>query len=289
MKSVERAAAVPFYRQQGDGSVAIALHGSASTGAQWMSLMDRLEHAHRVLAPDLPGYGASVDVAGGTRSPLRASARAIAEIIVSQGEAVHLIGHSYGGTVALKMALVWPELVRSLTLIEPAAFHFLEQGGHGDAALFAEIRAVEGVMAAGAASDAPDAAMAHFVDYWNGAGTWLRLGAEQRARLTPQLGAVLSNFAAGFADTTRLDACAALTCPVQLVMGLQSKAPAQRVTELVAEAVPQARLSLIGDAGHMAPVTHPGVVSAIVERHLAQAEGRAEAKVRRASLPRWVA
>jgi pimeloyl-ACP methyl ester carboxylesterase len=131
--------------------------------------------------------------------------------------------------------------------------------------------------------------MAHFVDYWNGAGAWLRLGVEQRARLTPQLGAVLSNFAAGFADATALDACAALTCPVQLVMGLQSKAPAQRVTELIAEAIPQARLTLVGDAGHMAPVTHPGVVNAIIERHLAQAEGRAGANPRRASLPRRVA
>jgi pimeloyl-ACP methyl ester carboxylesterase len=243
------------------------------------------------MAPDLPGYGASSDVSGGAGSGLRTTARAIAELMVAAGEPVHLIGHSYGAAVALRIAQVWPELVRTLTLIEPAAFHFLAEGTPADQALLAEMRAVAGIMSACASDNAPDAAMAHFIDYWNGAGTWDRLAADQRARFVPQLGAVLSNFAASFADRARLADCTAVTCPVQFVMGLQSKGPAQRVTEMIADAIPQARLDLIADAGHMSPITHASAVNAIIAAHLAETEVRSAsaAKSRSRSMLRWVA
>jgi pimeloyl-ACP methyl ester carboxylesterase len=291
MKAIDHKTPVPFFRQSGTGSPVIALHGSASTGAQWTSLMGELEGNYRVIAPDLPGYGASHDVPSGIRSSLRAVARAIAEIAIAGGEPVHLVGHSYGGTVALKIAQVWPELVRSLTLIEPAAFHYLGGGDAADRALLAEIRFVAGIMSACVADDAPEAGMAGFVDYWNGEGCWANLAPEQRQRLTLQIGAVLANFSAGFAETTPIEDCATITCPVQVIMGLQSKAPAQRVAEMVAETIPGARLTLFAEAGHMMPITHAGVVNKVVARHISACHNKREVREpeHTGMLPRWVA
>ncbi len=287
MKSVENRTAQLFYRQQGSGAPVIVLHGSASTGAQWTGLMAQLESRYRVIVPDLPGYGASREVPGTSRSRLRAEARAVAEIAIATGQPVHLVGHSYGGAVALKLALVWPELVCSLTLVEPAVFHLLRDGNAADAALFADIRGVAGCMSASAASDAPDAAMAHFVDFWNGKSAWAGFRPEQRTRMKEALGAVLGNFAAGFAEDFAIADCANITCPVQLVMGLQSQPAAQRVTEMLAETLPDARLTLISDAGHMSPVTHPHVVNPTIAKHIATAD-----HVHRTGEPtrtRWVA
>src|SRR5689334_22126360 len=89
------------YRVQGEGTPVVALHGSASTGAQWRSLTGYIGGRFRVVTPDLPGYGASArpTAAAGGADGLAADAEAIAALIDEVGEPVHLVGHSYGGSV----------------------------------------------------------------------------------------------------------------------------------------------------------------------------------------------
>jgi pimeloyl-ACP methyl ester carboxylesterase len=60
----------------------------------------------------------------------------------SDGSPFHLIGHSYGGGVALKFALGHPERLRSLTLIEPSCFHLLKAADTAEAESFVEIIAI---------------------------------------------------------------------------------------------------------------------------------------------------
>ena len=69
------------------------------------------------------------------------AARAIALIDQSEGK-VHLVGHSYGGGVALHVALARPERIASMALYEPSAFHLLRQMGERGAEAFAEITSV---------------------------------------------------------------------------------------------------------------------------------------------------
>ena len=75
-------------------------------------------------APDLPGHGHAPPLAPG--QDLHDAAVAIGLAAIAQaGPPVDLIGHSFGGTVALRIALERPALVRSLTLIEPVLFSIL--------------------------------------------------------------------------------------------------------------------------------------------------------------------
>src|SRR5512138_3457520 len=99
----------------------ILLHCSGSSGAQWRTLASTLEARHLVAAPDLIGYGSAAPWTGRAPFSLAQEAGPILSLIGTLGEPVHLVGHSYGGAVALHIALTRPELVRSLTLIEPAA------------------------------------------------------------------------------------------------------------------------------------------------------------------------
>ena len=97
---------------------------------------------------------------------------------------IHLVGHSYGGAVALRFAMQQPERLRSLVLIEPVAFHLLRDEAPDPANRLPLQRGDGGrrpcVEGRGRAATT-GRAMARFVDYWNGEGAWLRTKPELQA------------------------------------------------------------------------------------------------------------
>ena len=101
---------------------------------------------------------------------------------------IHLVGHSYGGAVALRFAMQQPERLRSLVLIEPVAFHLLrdEAPDPANRHLFGEVTELAGLVSpAPLPSGDYRCAMARFVDYWNGEGAWLRIEAGAAGRACP--------------------------------------------------------------------------------------------------------
>jgi pimeloyl-ACP methyl ester carboxylesterase len=62
-----------------------------------------------------------------------------------------------------------------------------------------------------------------------------------------------------------------IAVPALVLRGTQSPRPTRRIAELVAKALPAARLETIDGAGHMLPLTHPESVNAAVAAHLFRA------------------
>ena len=249
-----------------------ALHGSAASGRQWDGLAAHLGAEIRFVAPDLPGYGGSAAWPADNCASLQAKADRVSALLVACGRPVHLVGHSAGGAVAVKIALGRPELVASLTLIEPVLFHLLGGAGRGEKMLMQEVALLAGIINASVADGNPALGMAHFVNFWNGKGYWASLPAGKRIRLAAQCGQIVNDFAAAFAEDWPLAAASELAMPVQLIMGLQSPLASLRVTEMLAETIDNARLMVVPDAGHMAPFTHASIVNPMIARHVRLAE-----------------
>jgi pimeloyl-ACP methyl ester carboxylesterase len=248
------------------------LHGSAASGRQWGGLAAQLGADIRLIAPDMPGYGGSAASSANICASLQAKAGGVSALLVACGRPVHLVGHSAGAAVAVKAALSRPDLVASLTLIEPVLFHLLGGAGRGERMLLQEMQKLAGIINASVADGNPALGMAHFVNFWNGEGYWMTLPAGTRIRLAGQCGQIVNDFAAAFAEDWPLAAAGDLALPVQLIMGLQSPPPALRVTEMLAETIDGARLMVVPDAGHMAPFTHPSIVNPMIARHIRLAE-----------------
>jgi pimeloyl-ACP methyl ester carboxylesterase len=124
----------------GVGDRAVCVHGSLSWGAFAFRSQRPLAHSHALVLPDRRGYGGT---AGRGRADFEVDADDVAELL---GVSAHLVGHSYGAVVALLAAARRPDAVRTLTLVEPAAFAV----ARGEATVEELIFNLEGVYAAGA-------------------------------------------------------------------------------------------------------------------------------------------
>lgn len=250
---------------QGAGAPVVCLHSSAGSHAQWRHLSETLSPRWRVLTPDLHGHGASPAWPEGAANTLDVDAGAVARL-VGPGP-VHLVGHSYGAAVALQMALNHPERVRSLTLYEPVAFgvlHALEPQGSAFEEIEEVAASVASLVNAGQAHDAARV----FVGYWGGSRAWAQLGEAQRSTLTRRMAVVPRHFEALFAARWTREVLARLEMPVLLLRGSATRAPARRVTELLAQALPHAQCGVLPDAGHLGPITHAQTVGHWMTAHI---------------------
>lgn len=237
------------------------VHGSAVAGKSWNALAAPLrERGTVVVAPDRLGQAAGERWPADRPMSFDAEAEHLAAALAAAPGPVHLFGHSYGGAVAMQMALRWPEKVARLTLYEPTRFALLLDGGaaRGDAGR--EIVAIGLAAHERALAGREAEAAALFVDYWSGAGTWAAMDAGRQQRLAPQMSKVGQEFLAAFADPLPLDMWRSLEMPVLLLGGETSPAPVRAINALLASVLPRCASVTLPKVGHMGPMTHPAEV-----------------------------
>lgn len=252
------------WREMGQGPrQALAIHCSLAHGGAWEGLAAEIGDLATIRAFDLPGHGGTADWDGAT--PYQELSCAIARDMMGEAP-VHLIGHSFGATVALRLAVEAPERVASLTLIETVFFSIAREDApetvsERDAGTHPFMQALD-------RGDHETAARV-FHGEWGDGRKWDEMTERQRASLTrriPLVGAVqLSNngdpdgmLAQG--KLTRLD------LPVLLVEGAESPAPMALIHDGLERRLPRTTRVVIPGAAHMAPITHPGPVGEALRR-----------------------
>jgi pimeloyl-ACP methyl ester carboxylesterase len=264
-----------FSRQESKRCV-IALHCSLGSGRQWTRLAEELGEGYRVIAPDISGYGSNF---AGPLLPMTLAdeiARLGDQIDQATGP-IHLVGHSYGGAVAFKIATTSPyaSRIRSLTLIEPVLPTLLldnvaDRRLHD---LFADLgRNIYVDLWNGMHMEALD----KFLLFWNGSGPSEKLSDEARLRMIEQIEKIAFDFTAILGEQGVSAVAASLRVPALLYSGGLSPYLTQRIVGRLASIIPGVEAKHLPAAGHMLPISHARVINPDIVRHIVLADDFAE-------------
>ncbi len=246
----------------------LALHSSGSPPEMWRSLARLPALAGMPFhAPALLGYPPNPPVAVGERVPLEQEIAYVRAQLPSDVTRLHLIGHSYGGVVALAMARALPSLVASVWVYEPVIFSALR---HDPAAEPAAREEAESLLATPEFRDpahaGSEAWCRHFIDYWNRPGAFDRMPADQRATVRLVAGKIFAELTEIFFANSTFAAWRP-EAPLTVAYGERTRRTAVAMARGLASVTPGATLDIIPRAGHMAPLTDPSSVHPSVEAH----------------------
>jgi lipase len=271
VETLEIAGIPVAYLDVGSGPPVVLAHCSSASHRMWMPLIAKLSETHRVLAPDLIGYGRSGLWPQARPYEADADARVLAGVARKAGGPVHFVGHSYGAAMALEAARMLGGGVSGMTLIEPVSFHLLKAGGHE--AAYREVEAVaRGTVDAMAEGDRKRAS-AVYMGFWLGRLRWWLAPKKLKEPVMETVDKVALEFAAIESQVTDdLSPYRQLRVPTLLLYGAKTRRPAKAVVAVLEKTLPHARSMSIAGAGHMSPLTHRDAVNALVLDHIHQFE-----------------
>jgi lipase len=231
------------YVEQGTGEPLVMLHAGGSSGRQWLRSAAILQSEFRVVAPDLWGFG---------------------QTGAWKGEE-SLVGHSYGGATAVRLALRKQGLVRTLTLIEPVLVTLLKQAGEEE--LFKEWADMAHAFLHHAKSRDWQSAWQGFIDYRNGAGAWAKLPTDTKERFVANTDNTVAGFHSNLNNPTSLDELRQIKAPTLVLCGENTTLPDRRLAEIVRDQIPRSTYKVIPGADHMSPLSHPSFIAEAARQH----------------------
>jgi pimeloyl-ACP methyl ester carboxylesterase len=244
----------------------VLLHSSGSTAQQWELLAQALAPRFEVLPVELHGHGERSAWTSDTPFRIADDAALVLPLLERVG-AAHLIGHSYGGAVALKLASHHRDLVRSVTAYEPVLFRWLLRDSVGIRQLRDLLAVAEGMRSHVARGDGASAAKS-FVEYWTGVDGWRHMPPGRRNAIASRMPSVLRHFDALFSEPFDAELLSRSGLPMLFLTGSQTVDAPRRISELLRRAMPDASHETLEGMGHMGPITHAPKVNRRIEQFL---------------------
>jgi pimeloyl-ACP methyl ester carboxylesterase len=250
----------------------LLLHSSGSSARQWQPLVELLQPRFRAIPVELHGHG--------TRPPwegrdapftLADDASLVMPILERLGEA-HLVGHSYGAAVALKVATLGASRVLSVTAYEPPLFRALFDDAKSRVERAEIAAAVEWMRMRLAQGDGLHAAK-RFIEYWSGADAWEYLPPSRQSAIAARMPTVLRHFDALFGELYLPARLAGFRAPLLFLTGRETVGSTWRIGQLLRDALPDADHETLAGMGHMGPVTHAAEVNARIAAFLQSCRG----------------
>lgn len=235
----------------------LLIHGSASSSRIWAGLAMALSDFDAI---DLPGALGQRPQHAEATAVLKDDVAFLGDRVAGDHDPITLVGHSYGGLLALHLARRLPGRVRAVYAHDPLAWSVLrDRGTPSERADF------EALMGSGALLDASKRAtegwIAAVVGFWNGPDAWDGLPEHVRHGLLATSDRTFLEVRDAMTDPTTPDDWRCLALPVRLTVGRHTPALARRAVDHLAAVLPDVTVTEV-DGGHLALRTHPDAVLA---------------------------
>ena len=251
------------FLEAGSGPTVMLVHSSVSGARQWRRLMDDLKSHFCVRAVNLFGYGKTPPWPAEARQSLTDQARLVEAALPAGADEICLVGHSFGGAVAMKVAARLSDRVAKLVLLEPIPFDLLMQTGRLD--IFAEAMNLRNVIKRCGADGDWATAGEKFADYWSGTGTWREMAPDRRFSFSDSLKPNFFEWDAVMDDTTPVEEWAAmLPRSTLLVFDPAGVSPVREIAAILQRSCPGWTFAEAPGAGHMGPLTRPDLINPLI-------------------------
>jgi pimeloyl-ACP methyl ester carboxylesterase len=247
-----------YYEEHGSGAPILCIHAAGSSALMWADAIEELARHGRVIAYDRRGCTRSERPDPYERTSVAEQADDAAALLDALAAApAVVIGRSYGGAVAIDLALRYPDRVRALALLEGDALGLSPAGLEWTKAIRDRLREV-------AAQDGVDAVYEALIGEFLGEGAWDSFPDEVRRILTENGPVLLAEL--GYVEEAMPDAAAFATIEVPaLLVAASGSPPEQReMTEAMAGVLPNARTALVA-GGHLIDPAGPEVLAFVDE------------------------
>ena len=264
------------YDECGSGPAVVLLPGSCSTGAAWRPVIAAWDSQFRCITTSLLGYGGTGERRTGGDASISHNAEAMESVILKAGGRVHLVGHSFGGLVALAVALRNRVALASLVIIEAPAIDILRERNE-DLHYGTFRRMTEAYFADFAGGNAE--AIAAMIDFYGGAGTFASWPARVRAYAAATTPVNILDWADAYGFRLSAASLAAIKIPLLVIRGGASPEAVQRANALLSEFSGNATLATVDGAAHFVIATHASEIASRIAAHVHRSEAELKSPV----------
>ena len=241
------------YIEYGEGPAILFIPGSFSTPSAWSAVQRSMPPYYRFISTSLCGYGSTEELRSTDNYGMNNLIDIIEAVVEKIGQPVHLVGHSFGGMVALASALSDRFEILSISTFEANPITLIDTYRHRY--LFEETIKIKDEFEAAFNAQNKDAARI-IIDFWGGNGSFDSMpnSVQQYCRQTAYNNVLDWYTALSF--RAKADDYAKLSMPVLLVRGAHANTQMVQITKTLQACIPNQSSVIIRDSAHFLITSH---------------------------------
>jgi len=253
------------YQDQGEGQPIVFVPGSFSAPSAWRGVQKALPTGYRSIGTSLCGYGQTDETRSLDDLDIHHLTNVVDTVAEKVGEPFHLVGHSFGGTVALAAALHKPLNVLSIATFEANPLWILREDA--DRSLFGDTHSMSEAFEDAYNSGERDAA-ARIIDFWGRPGAFASMPEAVQDYCRSTTFSNVLDWRTAFRFEAISSDYSKLTIPVLLVRGSLANSAMVQITDRLKACIPNSKSEVIDGAGHFLITSHAADCGASLAKFL---------------------
>ncbi|MFL2801628.1 MAG: alpha/beta hydrolase [Paracoccaceae bacterium] len=255
------------YERVGSGPLVVLFHSTASSLKQWNSLINMLKSDFEIIAVNLIGYGLTNKwTENNKQQNLIDHVKLVEPLIRNYKGKVNFIGHSFGGSVAIRAALEYKKKLNNLILLEPNAFFILDKKQHSSSYNIAHSFGKK-IYEAQKKSNWNNFAKI-FLEFWVGIGSWEKMTPKQQHNFLLVIPNIYYEAQSIFNEKMDLKELNNFQKNIFFINAKNTNFISKEIKRVFISILPEIIHTEIEEGDHMAPIKYPEIINPLIYQHL---------------------